>query len=188
MPPSRKKPRLLEHQAFPIDGQFSMPTFPNYIQTPNIPIFHLPETSLAGMQGARHDPFGLSLSDLHINESPLGLLNPNFQQPFDHNATPSMTVPSNVVLQKANDSENVSCSASEKQDHAKPTRILLLGQTIQIDPGHENAVKKILNKYLPKRSYGERLEYNTENQCKKDTCDEETVEIEHSGSSSKEPA
>ncbi|KAI5425896.1 auxin response factor 8 [Lathyrus oleraceus] len=134
MPPSRKKPRLLEYQAFPIDGQFSMP------------VFHLPETSPAGMQGARHDPFGLSLSDLHINESPLGLLNPNFQQPFDHNATPSMTVPSNAVLQKANDSENVSCSASEKQDHAKPTQIVLLGQTIRIDPGHENAVKKKLNK------------------------------------------
>ncbi|KAI5425893.1 hypothetical protein KIW84_031644 [Lathyrus oleraceus] len=178
LPPSRKKLRLLEHQAFPIDGQFSMPTFPNYIQTPNVPIFHLPETSLAGMQGARHDPFGLSLSDLHINKSPLGLFKPNFQQPFDHNASTSMTVPSKAVLPKANDSENVSCSASEKQDHAKPTQIVLFGQTILIDPGHENAVKKITSNFSsqlqdpPKQTSGERHEENLAG---------ETLEIEHSG-------
>ncbi|CAK8543852.1 unnamed protein product [Lathyrus sativus] len=263
LPSSRKKLRLLEHEAFPTDGQFSMPTFPNYIQTPNVPIFH-------GMQGARHNPFGLSLSDLHVNKSPLGLFNSDFQPPFDPNATTSMTVPTNPTkavlqkantvptnptkavlqkandsenvscspsekqdhalqkandsenvscspsekqdhalqkandsenvscspsekqdhaLQKANDSENVSCSPSEKQDHAKPTQIVLFGQTIRIDAGHENAVKEITTNFSsllqdpPKESSGEReaCECNPKNQCIEEILVGETLEIEHSG-------
>ncbi|CAI8585269.1 unnamed protein product [Vicia faba] len=180
LPPSRKKLRLLEYQAFPTDDQFSMPTFPNYFQTPNIPSLHLPETNPAGMQGARRDPFCLSLSDFHINKSPLGLFKPNLQQPFDHNATTSMTVRSNAVLQKANESENVPCSPSEKQDHANPAQIVLFGQTIRVDAGNENAVNKITNSFSnllqdpPKQSSGERLECDPENQCIKETLAGET--------------
>ncbi|CAI8614597.1 unnamed protein product [Vicia faba] len=187
LPPSRKKLRLSQYPDYPIGGQFSMPTFPNYIQTPNVPIFHLPKTSPAGMQGARHDPFGVSLSDIHINKSPLVFFKPNFQQPFDPNATTSMMVPSNTVLQKANNSVNVLCSPSENRDHAKPAQIVLFGKTIRIAPGNENAVNKITNNFSnllqapPKQSTGERLECNPKNQCIKETLAGETLESEHSG-------
>ncbi|XP_058742351.1 auxin response factor 18-like [Vicia villosa] len=165
--------------TLPIDGQLSMPTFPN-IQTPNDSMMYLPETSPAGMQAARHDHFSHSKS-----------------VPFNRDATTSMTVSNNLRLQKESASENASClismstQPSEKQDHAKPKQIVLLGKTIQIDTGNENAEKKITSSSydplqdLPKRSSGERLECDPESQCKEDTLAGETVEIEDSGKNKK---
>ncbi|KAI5390939.1 hypothetical protein KIW84_075981 [Lathyrus oleraceus] len=158
--PSSKKLRLDQQPSFPVDDQLAMPTFPN-------------------------------------NETP-------------NDASTSATVSNRPTLQKDSSSENVSDSITiskqslEKLDHAKPKELMLFGQTMNHAKPKmlvlfgqripiENAEMKITNylsnplQDLPKRSYGERLECNTENQCKKDTCDEETVEIEHSGSSSKEP-
>lgn len=161
--PSRKKLKLSQHPTFPIDGQLSMPTLSNNSQPPNVPILYLLETSPAGMQGARHGHFSHSKSF-----------------PFNNDATISNTVPNNPSLQEANTCEDVSCSTSistqpsEKLDHAKPKQIVLFGQTIQIDSGNENGEKKITSSCfdplqdLLKRSSGERLECNPENQCKKD--------------------
>ncbi|XP_058742360.1 auxin response factor 18-like [Vicia villosa] len=165
---------LPDMPTFPIDGQLSMPTFPN-IQTPNVPIMYLPETSPAGMQGARHDHFSHSKS-----------------VPFNRDATTSTTVSNNLTLQKESASENASClismstQPSEKQDHTKPKQIVLFGKTIQIDTGNGNAEKKITSSSsdplqdLPKRCSGERLECDPESQCKEDTLAGETVEIEDS--------
>nr|ABN05874.1 Transcriptional factor B3; Auxin response factor, putative [Medicago truncatula] len=43
--PPRTKLRLPQLPNFPLDSQFSMPTFPNNLLSPNIPNFHLPETT-----------------------------------------------------------------------------------------------------------------------------------------------
>ncbi|GAU20291.1 hypothetical protein TSUD_337720 [Trifolium subterraneum] len=186
--PPRKKLRLPQHPNYPLDGQFSMPTFPNNFLSPNVPIFHLPETTPVGMQGARHPHFGFSSSSFHLNKFPLGLFKPSFQQPFNHTATTSTTVPYNSALQKPNTSENASCSlsiststqSSEKSDRVKPSHLMLFGQKITIenkissnttaDAGNENIEKKITNNFsdlhlqgLPKCSPGDRFETNRKN-------------------------
>ncbi|CAI8585268.1 unnamed protein product [Vicia faba] len=155
-----------------MDGQFSVPSFPNNSQTPNVPILCSP----TGMQG-----------DMNDNCSPL---KPYFQQPFNHDdATTLTTISNNPVLQMPSAIENVSCSTqpSETLDYAKLEEFLAFDQTIEIDSGNENVEKKIANyssdllQDLSKGSSGERLECNPENQCKKDASEGETVEIEDSG-------
>ncbi|CAI8614585.1 unnamed protein product [Vicia faba] len=165
--PLSKELRLPQHPAFPMDGQFSMPTFPN-----------VPVTSTAGMHGARDE---------------------YFQQRFNHHTSTSTTAPNNLTLQKESSSENVSGLISEKPDHAKPKHLVLFGQTIvhakpkqlvlfgqkiQIDSGNENDEEKITNYSSDsplQNSSSERLECDLENQCKIDTLEGETMEIEDSG-------
>jgi len=191
--PPEKKFRLPQLPNFPLDSQFSMPTFPNNLLSPNIPNFHLLETTPAGMQGARHGHFGISLPDFH--KFPLGLFQPSFQQPLNYISTMPMTLTNNSALQKPNTSENVSCShliststqSLEKLDHAKPYQLVLFGQTIQIDAGNENSEKKMTNHLsdlrlqgMPALSSDERIEWNPKNQCE-ETLAGETLEKKHSG-------
>ncbi|XP_058742356.1 auxin response factor 8-like [Vicia villosa] len=190
--PSSKKLRLAQHPTFSIDGQLSMPTFPN-----------------AGMQGARHNHFSHSNSSYRVEKIPLGLFWLYFRQSFDQDASTSRTVPNSPTLQKDSSSENVSgenVSGSmsistqplEKLNHEKPKEIVLFGQKvytkpkqlvlfgqkIHINSGYENGEEKI-TKYSSdsdlQDSSSERLEYNLENQCKNDTLEGETMEIEDSG-------
>ena len=191
--PPRKKLRLPQIPNFPVDDQFPMPTFPNNLLSPNIPMFYLPETTPAVMQGARHGHFGLTLPDFH--KFPASLFQPGFQQPFNNITTMPMTLTNNLALQKPNTSENVSCSHSiststqslEKPDHAKPHQLVLFGQTIRIDNGNENSEKKMTSHLsdlhlqgLPTRSSDERFEWNAKNQCE-ETFTEEALAMKHSG-------
>ncbi|GFY93334.1 auxin response factor 16 [Actinidia rufa] len=66
--PPRKKLRLPQHPDFPLDCQFQLPTFSGNLFGPTNPFNCLPDNPPAGMQGARHAQYGLSLSDLHLNK------------------------------------------------------------------------------------------------------------------------
>nr|KYP69741.1 Auxin response factor 18 [Cajanus cajan] len=136
--PPRKKLRLPQHPDFPLDGQIPLPTFPGNLLGPsNTNQFGcLPESTPAGMQGARHAHYGISLSDLHLNKLQSGLFPAGFP-PLDHAATP-MRVSNNPTLPKPSMSENVSCLLSmanstqspKKLDDGKTPHLMLFGQKI----------------------------------------------------------
>ncbi|MED6188303.1 hypothetical protein PIB30_084675 [Stylosanthes scabra] len=113
--PPRKKLRMPQQPEFGVDGQI-----PSY--------GCLPESTPAGMQGARHGHYGISLSDLHLNKLHSGLY-----------STPPMRVLSNnLLLQKPSTTENVSCllsmassvQSSKKPDEGKTPQLVLFGQKI----------------------------------------------------------
>ncbi|KAK7337067.1 hypothetical protein VNO77_17626 [Canavalia gladiata] len=134
--PARKKIRLGQHLDFPLEGQISMPTFPSNFLGPNIPFSCLPERTPAGMQGARHGNYGISLTNFHLNKLHSGLFQTGFP-PLDHTASPMM-VSNNQPLQKTGTSENLSCflsmptstQPSKKVDDVKAPPLVLFGQTI----------------------------------------------------------
>ncbi|XP_061374237.1 auxin response factor 18-like [Gastrolobium bilobum] len=134
--PPRKKLRLPQYPDFPLDGQIPLPTFPNNLLGPSNPFGYLSESTPAGMQGARHAHYGISLSDLHVNKVNSGLFPAGFP-PLDHTATP-MRVSNNLIFQKPSMSENVSClqsmtnstQSSKKLDDGKKPQLVLFGQKI----------------------------------------------------------
>ncbi|KAK7279343.1 hypothetical protein RJT34_24392 [Clitoria ternatea] len=136
--PPRKKLRLPQHPDFLLDGQIPLPTFPGNLLGPRntSPFGCLPESTPAGMQGARHAHYGISLSDLHLNKMQSGLFPAGFSPP-DHAATP-MRISSNLLFQKPSMSENVSClltmtnssQSSKKLDDKKTPQLVLFGQKI----------------------------------------------------------
>ncbi|KAE8661042.1 dihydrofolate reductase-like isoform X1 [Hibiscus syriacus] len=135
--PPRKKLRLLQHPDFPPDGELPLPTFSGNLLGPSNPFRCLPNTSPAGMQGARHAHYGLSISDLHLNKLQSGLF-PSCFPPFDHTATSNRISNGGLVVQNPNMSENVSCvlsigrstENSTKTDNAKTPQLVLFGQPI----------------------------------------------------------
>ncbi|CAL0321397.1 unnamed protein product [Lupinus luteus] len=137
--PPRKKLRFPQHSDFLLDGQIPMPTFPNNLLVPNNNnlFSYPPESSPAGMQGARHALYGLSLPSLHCNRLQSGLIPSGFPPP-DHAATP-MRIMTNVLFQKPSMSENVSCllsmasstQSTKKTDGVRtPPQLVLFGQKI----------------------------------------------------------
>ncbi|XVF07900.1 hypothetical protein REPUB_Repub06bG0179000 [Reevesia pubescens] len=135
--PPRKKLRLPQHPDFPLDGQLPMPTFSGNLLGPSNPFRCLPNTTPAGMQGARHARYGISLSDLHLYKLQSGLFPASFL-PLDHAATPNRTSNGGPIVQKPSMSENVSCvltrahstQNSKKTDDTKTPQLVLFGQPI----------------------------------------------------------
>ncbi|KAE9590000.1 putative transcription factor ARF family [Lupinus albus] len=138
--PPRKKLRFPQHSDFPLDDQIPMPTFPNNLLVPNNNnnfFSYPPESSPAGMQGARHALYGLSLPGLNLNRRQSGLTPSGFPPP-DHAATP-MRISTNMLFQKPSTSENVSSllsTANPTQSTKKPDgvkthpQLVLFGQKI----------------------------------------------------------
>ncbi|XP_007027336.2 PREDICTED: auxin response factor 18 [Theobroma cacao] len=135
--PPRKKLRLPQHPDFPLDSQLPMPTFSGNLLGPSSPFGCLPDHTPAGMQGARHAYYGLSLSDLHLKKLQSGLFPAGFPPP-DHAATPNRTSNGGPIIQKPSMSENVSCVLTmahstqncKKTDDAKTPQLVLFGQPI----------------------------------------------------------
>ncbi|KDP29117.1 hypothetical protein JCGZ_16506 [Jatropha curcas] len=137
--PPRKKLRLPQHPDFPLDGQFPIPTFSGNLLGPSSPFGCLPDnTTPAGMQGARHAHYGLSLSDLHLNKLHTGLIPAGFPPLLDHTATHTRTS-NGPIIQKPSMSESVSCvltmshastQPSKKRNDAKTPHLVLFGQPI----------------------------------------------------------
>lgn len=132
--PPRKKLRLPQHPDFPLDGQFPLPSFTGNPLGPSSPLCCLSDNTPAGIQGARHAQFGISLSDLHLkNKLQLGLFPPSFQQ-FDSHSRSS----NNINRGHTNSNENISClltmgistQSFEKSDNVKTPQFLLFGQPI----------------------------------------------------------
>lgn len=134
--PPRKKLRLPQHSDFPLDGHIPMPTFSGNLLGHSNPFGCLSENTPAGMQGARHAHFGLSLSDLHLNKLQPSMFPVGFP-PFDHGAVPS-TFSNNAMNQKPSRNDNVSClltmahatQTPKKPDDVKAPQLILFGQPI----------------------------------------------------------
>ncbi|XVF20247.1 hypothetical protein REPUB_Repub11eG0181100 [Reevesia pubescens] len=132
--PPRKKLRLPQHLDFPLDGQFPMPSFSGNPLGPSSPLRCLSDNAPAGIQGARHAQFGLSLPDLHLNNKlQSGLFLSGFQR-FDPHSRISDGI---IMARRTNSNDNVSClltmgnsSQKEKSDNAKRHQFLLFGQPI----------------------------------------------------------
>ncbi|KAL0338449.1 UNVERIFIED_CONTAM: Auxin response factor 18 [Sesamum angustifolium] len=89
----------------------------------------------AGMQGARHAQYGLSLSDLHLNKLQSGFFPVGFLPP---NRVPLPTGASNPIIPEPGSNENISCllphgkfnSRTKKSDNGKAAPFVLFGRTI----------------------------------------------------------
>lgn len=135
----QKKPRFPQHPDFSFDGQISLPAFPSNFLGPSNPFGCLAESTPAGIQGARHANYGISLSNLHFNKLQSGLFQAGFP-PLDHTASPVLRVSSNnaATMQKVGTGDNVSCllsmstatQPSKKVDDVKAPQLVLFGQTI----------------------------------------------------------
>lgn len=137
--PPRKKLRLPQHPDFPLEGQISLPAFSSNFLSPNNSFGCLPESTLAGIQGARHANYGISLSNLHLNKLHTDLFHVGFP-PLDHNSitSPILRVPETPALPKGDTNDNVSCvlsmatstQSAQKLDDVKAPQLVLFGQTI----------------------------------------------------------
>ncbi|KAI9077113.1 hypothetical protein K1719_040935 [Acacia pycnantha] len=130
----RKKLRLPQHSDFHLDGQFSIPTFSGNPLGISSPSCCLSDNAPAGIQGARHAQFGISLSDLHLNNKlQLGSLPTNIQQLDIH---PGMS--NGKMANNGDSNESLSClltmgnsfKSLEKSDNVKRHRFFLFGQPI----------------------------------------------------------
>lgn len=137
--PPRKKMRLPQHpDFFPFEGQLPGPTFSgnHHLLGTSSPFGCLPDKTPAGMQGARHAHYGLSLSDIHLNKLQSGLFPAGFP-PLDHVATPTK-FSNNTMIQRPTMSENVSClltmshspQSTKKSEDVKPPQLMLFGKPI----------------------------------------------------------
>ncbi|KAE8717254.1 Auxin response factor 10 [Hibiscus syriacus] len=135
--PPRKKLKLPQQSDFPADGQLPMPTFSGNFLGASNPFGCSHNTSPAGMQGARHAHYSLSLSDLHLNKLRSGLFPASFPS-LDYAATPNRTSIGGPNVRKTSMSDNVSCvltmshptQNSKKTDDAKTPQLVLFGQAI----------------------------------------------------------
>ncbi|KAK1307986.1 Auxin response factor 18 [Acorus calamus] len=134
--PPRKKLRLPHHPDFPLvmDGHLPLPPFSGNPLGPNSPMCCVPDNSTpAGIQGARHAQFGISLSDLQFNKLQTGL--------FADVQAPSRISSTGLFIGNPNSiHENVSClltigtpsQSTKESDNGKPAshQFLLFGQPI----------------------------------------------------------
>eukprot|EP00262_Sarcandra_glabra_P021495 TRINITY_DN9148_c0_g2_i1.p1 TRINITY_DN9148_c0_g2~~TRINITY_DN9148_c0_g2_i1.p1 ORF type:complete len:330 (+),score=48.76 TRINITY_DN9148_c0_g2_i1:141-992(+) len=123
--PPRKKLRLPSFSGnpdFPIDVQLPAP--PSFSGNP--PLLSIPDNNTpAGIQGARHAQFGISLSDLHLNK-------------LQSNLFPPPRISNGLILGNPVIHDNVSClltignssQISRKSDEGKTPQFLLFGQPI----------------------------------------------------------
>ncbi|XP_023882698.2 auxin response factor 18 [Quercus suber] len=132
--PPRKKLRFPQHPDFSHDGQFPMPSFSGNPLGSSSPLCFLSDNTPAGIQGARHAQFGISLSDLHFNNKlQPGLFPSNFQR---YNMNPRTS--NSIMTSNTNSNENLSCLLTignssqnlEKSDNVKRHQFLLFGQPI----------------------------------------------------------
>ncbi|KAG8376559.1 hypothetical protein BUALT_Bualt09G0076000 [Buddleja alternifolia] len=108
--PPRKKMRLPNHPELPLDAQ--IPLLPSFS---NNPFGCLPDNTPAGMQGARHAQYGLSLSDLHYNKLHPGLFPVGFLPNIPTGA-------SNHFIPKPGSNDNVSCLLTMGNSNANSTQ------------------------------------------------------------------
>ncbi|XP_050212526.1 auxin response factor 18 [Mercurialis annua] len=132
--PPRKKLRLPPHLDFPLDGQFQLPPFSGNPLGPSSPMCCLSDNTPAGIQGARHAQFGISLSDLQLNNKlQSGLFLSSLQRLNSHSR-----ISDSYIKSHTNSTENISClltignsnTNSEKSDNVKRHQFVLFGQPI----------------------------------------------------------
>lgn len=158
--PPRKKLRLPQHPDLILDGQFPVPSFIGNPLGPSNPMCCLPDNTPAGIQGARHALFGISLSDLHLNNKlQSGLFPSSFRQLNQHTR-----ISSEIMTGHVNRNESLSCLLTmgnstqnlEKSDSVKLKRhqFVLFGQPILTEQqisnnGSSDAVSEVSNGKSP---------------------------------------
>ncbi|KAL2345057.1 hypothetical protein Fmac_006342 [Flemingia macrophylla] len=109
--PPRKKLRLPQHPDFGLEDQIPSPTFPSNFLGPTNPFGYPPESTPAGMQGARHANYGISLPNFQLNKLHSDPFQAGFQS-LEHTASPTLRVSNTQPSEKANKSDDVSCLLS----------------------------------------------------------------------------
>ncbi|THU67025.1 hypothetical protein C4D60_Mb05t20320 [Musa balbisiana] len=95
LPPPIKKQRVLQQPPF--EGQFPVPMVSGTPSVPrDSPYCCFSDSAPAGIQGARHAQFDISLSDLHLNKLQTGLFHAGFHR-LDH-ATPPSRISTGVIV------------------------------------------------------------------------------------------
>ncbi|KAL6534177.1 hypothetical protein OROHE_013102 [Orobanche hederae] len=130
--PPHKKPRLLHNSEFPPDGQIPLPPFSGNPFGGCPPDNNTP----AGMQGARHARYCLSVPDLQMQSD---LVPVGFLHPLDRAPQPT-SGPSNPLFPKPGSGQNVSCQLtmgnsipfqeSVNSDNGKAATFVLFGHKI----------------------------------------------------------
>jgi hypothetical protein len=152
--PPRKKSRFPQQLGFPLDLQFQLPSFSGNPLGPSSPMCCLSDNTPAGIQGARHAQFGISLSDIQFNNKQQSGMFLSSLQRFNPHSRNSET----YLTGHTNSNENISCLLTmgnsnpnlEKSDNVKKHQFLLFGQPILIEQhiSHScstDAVSQVIN-------------------------------------------
>lgn len=133
-----KKLRLPHPPDFPLDGHLPLPAFTgSHPLGSSYPFGCLTDNAPAGMQGARHGQYGITLSDLHFSKLRSGPCPPDFHRPLDRASIPIR--PSNPVVSEPSNDDNISClltmgttsiQGSTKSQNRKEVPFVLFGQEI----------------------------------------------------------
>ncbi|KAL1541298.1 auxin response factor 18-like [Salvia divinorum] len=122
---------------FPLDRQLPLPAFTgSHPLGSSYPFGCLTDNAPAGMQGARHGQYGITLSDLHFSKLRSGLFPPDSRRPLDRASIPIR--PTNPVVSEPSNDENISClltmgtsiQESTKSQNRKEVPFVLFGQEI----------------------------------------------------------
>ncbi|KAE8717960.1 Auxin response factor 10 [Hibiscus syriacus] len=138
--PQRKKMRFPQHPDMSLPYQIPMPSFSSNSFRSSSPVCCITDNIPGGIQGARHEPFGLSSTDLHSNKLHPGLFPLGFQQ-LDHTAPPTRLSGDNFSGDTGNN-RNISSlltignpvQSSKRSNETKTPHILLFGQLIFSEP------------------------------------------------------
>ncbi|XP_006363667.1 auxin response factor 18-like [Solanum tuberosum] len=177
--PPLKKLRLSHHSDFPLNGHLPMSGFPDNHLDPHLPMSSFPNHHLlrpnntpAGMQGARHAPYNLSLPDIHTNKLQSSLSPVGFPSLYHVVAIPSAS--NNTMIPKpSNKNDDVSSLLTlgsstqnrQKFDCEKTTQFVLFGQLIVIEQqtsqsNSRNSVSPVVD---VTNSFSDGNEYKKEN-------------------------
>ncbi|PON76794.1 Auxin response factor [Parasponia andersonii] len=135
----RKKLRLHQQSDFTLEGgQFPVPSILGNTLGPSSPLCYPPDNTPAGIQGARHVLFGVSISDLPLNSN---LQSGTFPSNVQHLNQHSGIIPNGVMTGQTHSSESLSCLLTtessgqnlEKSETPKKQQFVLFGQHIVIE-------------------------------------------------------
>ncbi|KAL5199544.1 hypothetical protein ABZP36_020747 [Zizania latifolia] len=135
--PPRKKLCVPLYPELPVDGQFPAPMFHGSPLGRGVgPMCYFPDGTPAGIQGARHAQFGISLSDLHLNKLQSSL-SPHGLHQLDHGGQPRIAA-GLIIGHHPAARDDISClltigspQNNKKSDVKKaPAQLMLFGKPI----------------------------------------------------------
>ncbi|CAL9160411.1 unnamed protein product [Musa hybrid cultivar] len=135
--PPRKKLRIPQHSDFPLEGQLPTPMFPgNPLGYSTSPLCCFPDSTPAGIQGARHAQFGIPLSDLHLDKLQSGLFHAGFHR-FGY-PTSLSKISTGLIIDSPAIDNNISClltigntsQSTKNRCDGKPQQLVLFGKQI----------------------------------------------------------
>ncbi|RZS07275.1 hypothetical protein BHM03_00038084 [Ensete ventricosum] len=135
--PPRKKLRIPQHSGFPLESQLPTPMFPgNPLGHSTSPLCCFPDSTPAGIQGARHAQFGLPLSDFHLNKLQSGLFHSGFHR-LGY-PTSLSKISTGLIIDTPAIDNNISClltigntsQSTKNRCDGKPQQLVLFGKQI----------------------------------------------------------